>query len=242
VSVGKLALASGLRYTASMSISYPRHRIEEIIEFTQGFKSRTDHGLEPLSQGWELRSINEFQKLARVLLDRVVIIMLLKLAFQMNLQFTFVIIRRIMQKRPGGTLLLHGGIVTSDLAGVASILSLLFTFGVELCDVFSIIHIFWTVRTAVMPAMRGLGKADWNKLYAVDHFISDDKKEDAKIKYSRQDLWDEYAIARRFVVRIVCFTLFSMWLIGYALLKCVAAYICESGAWQWWEGCLDPMQ
>jgi hypothetical protein len=240
-SVAKLALASGLRYTSSMSISYPKHRIDEIIQFTQGFKVRTDHGFEPLPQGWELRSIKEFQKLVRVLLDRVHIIMLFKLALQMNLQITFILIRRIMQKRPGGELLLQGKIVASDLAGVVSIMSLLFTFGTELYDVILVIRIFCSVRTAVGP---GLCKAkeDGNKLYATDHFIADKTRMPTMIEYSGKDLRNEFSAARKYVVRMVCATLLSIWLIGYALLKGVAAYICESGAWQLATGCLDPMQ
>jgi len=239
-SVAKLALASGLRYTSSMSISYPRHRIYEIIKFTQGFKVRTEDGFEPLPQGWELRSIKEFQKLVRVQLDRVAFIMLFKLALQSSLQITIILIHRMMQKRPGGELLLQGNMVASDLAGIVSIMSLLLTFGIELYDVILVIRIFLSVRRAVMPGLRKAEK-DGNNLYAKHHFISGKTKMPKMIEYSGKDLQNEFAAACRYVVGMVCITLWSIWLIGYyALMRAAPAYICESGKWEFLTGCTHP--
>jgi len=98
-SVANLALASGLQYTGSMSISYPRQSINQIMEFQEGYTVKTKEGLlDPMPMGWELRALTEFQKLARTHCKRVVYIMFCKLALQLNLQITFFMILRIQQK------------------------------------------------------------------------------------------------------------------------------------------------
>merc|ERR1712008_165725 len=69
--------------------------ITEIIQFRRGYMIRTDIGYEPMSQGWEMRSLKEFQKLSRTQVKRFTFVMVFKLAFQMNLQITLFIIAHI---------------------------------------------------------------------------------------------------------------------------------------------------
>merc|ERR1719223_1763244 len=98
-SVTMLALASGLRYTGSCSISYPKTLIYEIITFKRGYKRYIeDKGFEPTNKGWEMRSLKEFQKLSRTHLKRLIFLMACKLALQMNLQITLFLIKRIQHK------------------------------------------------------------------------------------------------------------------------------------------------
>jgi len=238
-SVARFALASGLRYTGAMSISYPKHQINEIIKFRQGYKMQRDNILEPKQQGWELRSIKELQKLARVHLSRIHFIMLVKLACQTNLQMTVIIIQRIQNDRlrvfPDRVF--RGDIVPSDTAGGISIMSLLFTFGTEMHDFISVVCIFLLVRKAVTETLKKVGSD--GATYAVDDFISDESKIIERIKYSGTDLQNSYESARKKVCQMLFMTIISMWLIGYALLKWCMALTCEYGAWELQTGCLQ---
>ena len=91
-SVANLALASGLRYTGSMSLSYPQQRIYEIIDLKEGYNVKTSKGeMEPMQNGWELRALKEFQKLARWQESHAFFIMVCKLGLQMNLQISYII-------------------------------------------------------------------------------------------------------------------------------------------------------
>jgi len=97
-SVANLALASGLRYTGSLSISYTQQRIYEIIEFKEGYNVKTSKGMEPLPFGWELQALKEFLKLARRHESRFFFIMMCKHALKMNLQISYIVIFRMKQK------------------------------------------------------------------------------------------------------------------------------------------------
>jgi len=235
-SVAKLSLASGLRYTGSISMSYPRQRINEIIKFKQGYTVRTKTGFDSLDQGWELRAIKEFQKLVRTHLNRVTFIMLYKLALQMNLQLTFIIIWRIQQRQKHPS---EGDIVTSiDAVGFFSIMSLSLTFGMELFDLKDVVCIYYQLRKSVKDTAFELGKT--SKVYAIHDFVVDEDKSNGKIVYSGKDLKSDYYTAMRSFWRMIWIAFFCVWLIGYALLKFLFAEWCENGAWSLWHGCLNP--
>jgi len=243
-SVAHLALASGLRYTGAMSLSYPKQRIYEIIQLKEGYSIKTPKGLEPLPQGWQLRALKEFQKLARWQESRAFFIMVCKLAFQMNLQISYIIIFRI----------LHDDITkmtdTMTVTGCISIMSLLFTFTLELLDVFAMIVICWHVRSSVREAVFKLGSS--SKPFALDDFQDDDGQQDEdederpndertnRKLYSGKDVKAEYYIAMRSFWKLIGLTIFSTWLIFYALLKFFCAMRCEYGLWDLQSRCLPP--
>jgi len=240
-SVANLALASKLRYTGSMSLSYPRQRIDEIIEQKEGYNVQTSKGLEPLPQGWELRALKEFQKLARWHEIHAFFIMVCKLALQMNLQITFIIIFRIKHNQLSLELddILQTDTLSMTLVGFASITSLLLTFTLELLDVKAMIEIFWHVRGNVKEAVFEHGSS--SKAFALDDFIVDEDDSIQRIILSGKDLKAEYYISVRHVWRLVGITIFSTWLVFYALLKFFCAVRCEHGAWDWESSCLpDP--
>jgi len=230
-SVANLALASGLCYTGSVALSYPTQRIHEIIEFKEGFNLFTKSGLEPSPLGWELRSLTEFQKLARCCGSRVFFIMFCKLALQMNLQITFIIILRFQQQRR----VFQADIKSSTAMEVISITSLFLTFCVEL------LNAIWLTRTfiSVLRAVRGtvLKIGDSNKAYADDDF---GEKNEQRIIYSGKDLKTEYYIAVRYFLKIMLIVILSAWLVGYAILKVTCAEVCNHGAWSWESGCFNP--
>lgn len=235
-----LALASGLRYIGSCSMSYPTKLIEEIIKFQRGYKVfLPGTGFELLPQGWEMRSLREFQKLSRTHLKRMFFIMTFKLAMQMNLQITLFIIRGVhQQSTTSGNNLFQGRVNMSALAGVLSTLSLIINFGSEFYDVCLIVKLSLKVHNAVKETVDTVDDA---AIYAFDDFIPD---EDQQCEFKRifimgREVKHEYHVARRGVLYILMVTLFCSWLIGYALLKFFMSFICKHGAWQFWNGCLE---
>jgi len=238
-SVAKLALASGLRYTGSMSISYPTQRVEEIVEFKEGYPVKTEEGLlEPMPQGWEMRSLKEFQKLARAHSIRVVFIMFCKLALQMNLQISFIIILRIQQKHISANFF-TGTNWRINVTGLISILSLLIIFTVEFLDVLCTVSVFFRLRKAVRDTVISLGNS--SKVYAQDSFILQNEDLIQSYPISGKDLKAEYYVVVRSFWWLFVITMFSAWLIGYALLKFICSERCEYGGWNWATGCLNPM-
>merc|ERR1711933_13792 len=214
-SVANLALASGLRYTGSMSLSYPRQRIEEIIGFKEGYSVKTSRGLEPLPQGWEMRSLKEFQKLARCHMIRVFFIMFCKLALPMNLQITFIIIYRIQQNQLTVTGLSY--ITNIYVSAFISIMSLLFTFTVELLDVVGVWGIWRRVRRAVKGTIDKIGSS--SKAYAFDDFTVDgEDASEQRIIHSGKDLKTEYYFVCRQIWRLTALVILSALLVIYALL------------------------
>jgi len=230
-SVANLALASGLRYTGSMSLSYPQQRIHEIIELKEGYNVKTGKGdLEPLSFGWELRALKEFLKLARRHESQIFFIMVCKLALQMNLQIPYIIIFHIKHK-------------SMNWIGLVSITSLLFTFTLELLDVKRMMVIFLHVRRAVKETVSKFGGS--SKALALDDFIIVDEHEDenneGRIIHSGKDLKAEYYMAVRYFLKLIVITIFSAWLVGHALLKFFCVLRCENGALDFLSHCLpDP--
>jgi len=244
-SVAKLALASGLRYTASISMSYPQHLIDGIIQFKQGFKLHTELGMEPLPQGWELRALKEFNKVVRTHLKRLKFIMLFKLAFQMNLQITFVIIRRIQQEQTNISMdqLYHGDIGAVNIAGVISIMSLLQTSITELQDTFKVMCIFNKVYDAIKEKV---STVDGEQIYAhadsIDSSFQTGRASCSRRTYLGKDLKSECRCAWVYICLMVVLTLISTWLIGYALLKFYFAWYCPHGSWELQSGCLPLFQ
>jgi len=244
-SLAKLALASGLRLTGSLSISYPKQKIHDIMEFKKSFKVKHADNLVPQSQGWELRALKKFNELARVHLNRLQFIMLLKPALQMNLQITMLIIAGLekdwkLKFVRDAIAIYKGDIIPS--AGCIFIVSLFFTFMTELYDVCTIIWIFWSVRSKVEPKLRQVASS--GAAYAVDYFVDneDNNKTIKTISYSGNELQNAYESARRKVCKMICITLISTLLILYALLKWIMACKCDDGAWQIWSGCLPINQ
>jgi len=238
-SVAKLALASGLRYTGSMSISYPKQRIEEIIEFKDGFSVQMKASLlEPMPQGWEMRSLREFQKLARAHSIRVVFIMFSKLALQMNLQISFIVILRIQQKHASRSFF-HAHDWKINVTGLISIMSLFIVFSVEFLDVVCTVRVFYRVWQAVRGTVTSVGNS--SKVYAEDSFIVEEDDSIQSIYYSGKDLKEEYYVVLRAFWQLFLITVFSAWLISYALLKFTCSEVCKHGGWNWATGCLNPL-
>jgi len=236
-SVADLALASGLRYTGSMALSYPTRRIHEIIKFQEGYNLITKYGLEPAPQGWELRSLMEFLKLARCYGSRVFFIMFCKLALQMNLQITFIVILRVQQQRR----VFQGDMESITVMEVISIASLFLTFCEELLNAIWLIRTFCCVIRAVRTTVLQVG--DSSKAYAHNDFFVHEKgeKSEQRVIYSGKDLKAEYYMAVRYFLKIMLIIILSAWLVGYAILKVTCAEVCKHGAWAWESGCLPPL-
>jgi len=276
----------------STSISYPAALINDIIKFQLGYKMWTDADFEPLPQGWELRALKEFRKLRQTFFKRLVCLMACKLALQMNLQITLLIINRRATglKKELEILGLHflqmrwedlladfrGKHYLSDLIGLASITCLVILTLTELKDTFEVLKLSYKVRKAVLERVSCV-KCGPDSVYAHDDFMFRGQKEAVphrasvlvekriasltnslqreftteeaeqtvgifRITYNFQDLTKEYEWAVHGMCGIVALTAICMWLIGYALLKFVFAYICTSGAWSFQRGCLPTAQ
>merc|ERR1712008_156217 len=128
----------------------------------------------------------------------------------------------------------------NNAIGIISVASLLLTFGVEFLDIIWMTRIWINVRSAVKATVLKLRTS--SKVYAADEFVVDDEG-DASIQtilHHGKDLKVEYYLALRFFTYILVITLFSAWLVSYALLKAACSVICPDGAWQYSSGCLDP--
>jgi len=238
-SVAMLAQASGLRYVGSTSISYPKQLIKEMIQFQRGYKIYTDIGkeraYEPMPQGWEMRSLREFQKLSRTHLRRLTYIMMFKLAMQMNLQITLFIID-YMRRHDENFLkrLAEREIHAQEVTGLISILSLMLSFITELYDCYLVLQTFFQVREAVQERVFSI---DDQEHYAYDDFQSDETQQNERRTYKGKDLIEEYEAARCDVILMLALVLFCTWLVGYAILKFSWASYCERGAWELASGC-----
>lgn len=233
-SVASLSLASGLRYTGSMSLTYLAQQVYDIINFEQGYKRRKEDGVQTSRQGWELRALMEFQKLARWHGHRVFFVMFCKLALQMNLQITSIIILRIQQRQH----ILHGDFSSNTVMEVISIVSLLLTFIVEVYNVLGMICAFICVLRAVRGKVLEVG--DSQRPYAQDDFVTDVKGEFEVIHHGT-DLKRQYYRAAWSFIMIMLIIILSAWLVGYAGIKVICSEVCKSGAWAWESGCLPPM-
>jgi len=187
-----------------------------------------------------MRALQEFQKLVRTHLNRVTFIMLYKLALQMNLQLTFIIIWRIQQSQSNVSALpeVLQDIINIDAVGFFSIASLSLTFGLELFDVICVVLTFWKVRRAVKGEVTKLGNS--GSVYATHDFITDEDKSLGRTVHSGRDLKADYYTAWRTFCRMLLITSICMWLIGYAVVKFVFAELCPHRAWSYAHGCLTP--
>jgi len=235
-SVAKLAFASGLRCTGSLSLSYSIHCIDEILRDHKGFKVRTSQGFESSEEGWELQAVDEFQQLLRIRLDRVCFVMFTKLALQTNLQITFLVIRRIQANQTQESVTEK---LASDIAEIFSITSLLLTFLVELLDVAQVTRIFLNVRKQVRRTAKGQVDNE-GRLYAFRDRVTNDNSTQT-IPYCQKQLKDEYYAAVRTFWEIIFVTTICTCLIGFALLVAFKAVSCDDVAWSLASGCLHPI-
>jgi len=162
-SVASLAYASGLRYTGSMSISYPRQRIKQIMKYQQGYAVKIKDRLDLFPMGWQLQALKEFQKLARTHCNRVCFIMVCKLVLQ-NLQITFLTILHIQQKEKAKGIGYMNQ--TNVVIGMISVASLFLTFFTEFIDVVEMtvvfIHVCKNVRVTAWK-LAAVAKSSHNK-------------------------------------------------------------------------------
>jgi hypothetical protein len=96
-----MALASGMRYTGAVSLSYPVAMIKRIKHGQIGFRIKTGpEGSEVWDQtqhGWQFRCVKELEKLYAVQVKRLWFILVVKYGGQMNVQVTLFIIRGTLQ-------------------------------------------------------------------------------------------------------------------------------------------------
>jgi len=252
-SVAMLAIASGLCYTGSCTVSYPKKLIEEIIHFKRGYKIYTGSGFEQVTPGWEMRALKEFKKLIRAHQHRVTFIMVFKLALQMNLQISLFVVQRMQGNTywknhwkvhvqqtmsldsNSSSVMDSNNVERANLAGVVSIVAMILNFGAELYDVYLIFKIYYSVRKAVKDRV---WKIKDDEPYAFDHFIVNETQEIKENDIKGKELKKLYFSARRKMMYILITTLLCTWLVGYALLKAIMSFICPTSAWQL-SGCIE---
>jgi len=170
-------------------------------------------------------------------LNRITFIMLYKLALQMNLQLTYVIITRINLKQQH-----QRGVTSVSVLGLFSVMSMLYTFGTELYDAYGVMSIFHKVKNASSGSGTVKEKvfrvSTSRKLYAVQD-LRDEDGAVQRITYLGRDLFQDYLAAARIFWRLILLTTLCVWLILYAILKFFAASYCPSGAWELLSGCLN---
>jgi len=141
-----MALASGMRYTGSMSLSYPAAMIERIRDEQIGFKTKAVQDSKTRWQqtkhGWEYLCVKEVEKLHNVHIKRVCFILLFKYALQMNVQVTLFIIKGT-DNHVEFNVFGAGGELLSLGAMMLGILS-------ELYDTQMLCTTFWQVRESVL--------------------------------------------------------------------------------------------
>merc|ERR1712129_570491 len=135
-----MALASGMRYTGAVSLSYPLAMIKRIKHQRIGFRIMTENEdsqvWEQTQHGWEFRCVKELQKLYSVQVKRLWFILVFKYSLQMNVQVTLFILK--------GTL--FDSEQFNLCAAFAELLSLgAMTLGIasELLDLWTLLWAFW---------------------------------------------------------------------------------------------------
>jgi len=261
-----LAVASGLRYTSSMSISYPRAIINDIVAFKQGFTIRTaTGGLEVMTQGWEMSALRTLRAAQLTIMHRMVCVLLLKLALQMNLQIDFFIIKRA-RNHPGESFyrqfyrqLLAGELEGSDMVEVASILGLLVTVACEFTDGWLLLEVFWSLRKKVLPSVSEVKTPlCWLLLHMFqklgrrvcgieekhdreDHYAYEDLEDQPRNRYTGKDLKAFYYKVCWNMMAMVVLQLISLFLIMYGVLKFIMSAGCDDNLWQFHDSCLKEM-
>lgn len=227
-----LAVACGLRYTSSMSISYPNSVINDIIQFKQGFTLSTPTGLEVMSQGWEMRALRTFRAFQMTISQRMLYVLLFKLAFQMNLQITFFGIRR-SRESPGYSFYHQLFTLTlrpPDVVMVVSILGLLVTTLCEFIDGFLLIKAFRKLRLEVLQNV--------TEIQEDQHYAVEDTGADGQKKYQGRQLKAEYRVVKCNIIAMALLITISAGFIVYGVLKFVKSGACPYGLWQFYKGCL----
>jgi len=260
-SIANLALASGLRFTGSMSLSYSKRRILDIINNKEGFTQETVDGcLGHSIDGWEMRALQELQYFGMCHYRRIIFIMLFKLSLQVNVQISCFVITRINLKRQ------HEGdsweMTKIVVRAVFVCMIMLYTFFTELYDVWGFLDIFKQVKNAKTGEKQTVegkwekqtieGKSvdlrDSNKIYAIQQFWETQKTQDTKEKdkilltceYTGKQLRQDFLAAKRIWYKIIFLTVLCVGMFFYALLKFAMSFlICQSGAWQLASNCLN---
>jgi len=222
-----MALASGMKYTGAVSLSYPLATIKRIKREKEGFMLKTEHEgsqvWEQTQHGWQFRCVKELQKLYSVQVKRLWFILVFKYSFQMNVQVTLFILK--------GTL--FEGNELNYFAAFAQLVSLgAMTLGImsELIDLKILLSNFLDIRSSVLECLKGEMRAR--------HFFKGDDGCDQEETLTGQDLQFEYRRVFCTTVGIVLVMVFCMWLIGYQMLKFLNFWRCPDHVWSWENGCL----
>jgi len=248
--VNLMALAAGMRYTGSKSLSYPAAMIERIRDGQLGFTTQViqngETRWEPAKHGWEYRCVKELEKLHSIQVKRVWFILLFKYALQMNVQVTLFIIKGT-DKTVSFNWFAAGGELISLGAMMLGILT-------ELYDMSMLCTMFWEIRESVLLCTgewestdeqgsekegkdkeKGKRKDD-NDVYASHFFKKEEtvKEETLTIRDLRKEYWRIWCNT----ITLVLVAAFALWLIGYEILKFINFWRCPEGLWQWHSGCL----
>jgi hypothetical protein len=244
-----MALASGMRYTGAVSLSYPLARLKRIKHQRIGFKIKTENEgsqvWEQTQHGWQFRCVKELQKLYSVQVKRLWFILVFKYSCQMNVQVTLFILK--------GALLDSEHFNYVDAFG--ELLSLgAMTLGIasELFDLKTLLWTFWDVRSSVRECLQkredekkqNKDEAKSKEDMHARHCFKDKNGIDQEEVLTFADLKFEYYRILAATVFMVLVTAFAMWLIGYQMLKFLNFWICPDNIWSWQNGCLevDKMQ
>jgi len=227
--VNLMALASGMRYTGSMSLSYPAAMIERIRDEKIGFKMKvvqdSQTRWEQTKHGWEFRCLKELEKLHCIHIKRVWFILLFKYACQMNVQVTLFIIKGSDQQAAFNVFGAFGELLSlgAMMLGIVS----------ELYDMFMLCTTFWEIRDSVLACTNG--KED-SEAYASHFYLKRGKPKEETLTIA--DLNFQYTRIGCNTISLVLVAAFAMFLIGYEALKFFFFWYCPDHLWQLANGCL----
>jgi len=223
-----MALASGMKYTGAVSLSYPLATIERIKHQRKGFAAKTEHEgsqvWEQTQHGWQFRCVKELQKLYSIQVKRLWFILVFKYSLQMNVQVTLFVLK--------GTLYESNEFnYVAAFAELLSLAAMLLGIMSELLDLMILLSNFLDIRRSVLDCL------EKEEMHA-RHFYKDDDGEDQEEILTSEDLQFEYRRVLFTTVSIVLVMVFAMWLIGYQMLKFLNFWRCPNHVWSWENGCL----
>jgi len=245
-----MALASGMRYTGAVSLSYPLAKIKRIKDEQIGFMLMNEDGSwEQTQHGWQFRCVKELEKLNSVQVKRLWFMLVFKYAFQMNVQVTLFILKGTIQRKEfnyfaAGAELLSLGAMT---LGIAS----------EFFDLNTLLWTFWDIRSVVRECIdkkNNKGEENQNNNVNDKKDVDNDGKEDLHARHffkrgqdhdveeedlTFTDLSYEYYRIVVTAVFVVLVTVFAIWLIGYQMLKFLNFWTCPHHVWSFKNGCLS---
>jgi len=146
-----MALASGMRYTGAVSLSYPLAMIKQIKDKQIGFMIKTEaegsQVWEQTKHGWEFRCVKELEKLYTVQAKRLWFLLFFKYSWQMNVQVTLFILK--------------GTLADSEKFNYAAAFGELLSIGAmslgiasELWDLKTLLWTFWDIRSSVLECFK----------------------------------------------------------------------------------------